>query len=124
MDLEKLFSGDWFEFVCVNDKGAEATILLKLLPSTTDEANVFQNLPKDLSEDEKLERSLLMIASHIVDWDFTSGGQPVLCTDEMKMKVLKSLIFLKLKSVEGRESEQLSGEILRIVMNPANFLKN
>ena len=124
MDLEKLFSGEWFEFICVNDKGAEATIRLKLLPSTTDEANVFQNLPKDISEDEKLGRSLSLIAAHIIDWDFTSGGQPVLCTDEMKTKVLKSLIFLKLKPVEGKETEQLSGDILRIVLNPANFLKN
>jgi len=112
MEVKKIDCGAWLELCPVDEKIGPVKFLVKPIPSDF-------TIPTETDNQTWIKT----IGSFIIDWNLTSDGVAVPCSDENKAKYLGYLIRLLVKT-DKEEPEVAVGPIMVFASNVDNFLKN
>lgn len=134
MDIAKLDQGAWLEANSVDEN--VGTLKLKIRFMEVLKAEELRRFVAEITKDEDIDAEteeknfhsmIKRLSDYIVDWNLTSNGRDLECSEENKKTYLPKLLRFRVKRTdkEGKETTViLAMEVITFSQKVENFLKN
>lgn len=117
MDVTKYVDGEWLDIVVVSEREMEP-FRFKVQP--IGELAV-------MAASKHADGITSLCIDAVVDWNLTSGPDPLPCDEKNKRLYLTRFSMYEVKTINGKEPQDkanIAGAIVQFASRPDNFLKN